>query len=83
MDVGYNRFVKPTLGKGIYSNRRPDVLFRTKDGRLHAREIPSKSDKNPILESRNDEAMRKLPEQMRGTVEVVPIKITPPKTGGQ
>ena len=81
MDLGYNRFVKPTLGRGIYSNRRPDVLYRTTDKRLHAVEVLSKSDKNPLLELRNYEALNKLPEWMQGTVDVVPIKVKPPKVG--
>ncbi len=81
MDLGYNRFVKPTLGRGIYSNRRPDVLYRTTDKRLHSVEVPSRTDKDWLLRFRNEETMGKLPEWMQGTVDVVPIKVKTPKVG--
>jgi hypothetical protein len=69
LDRGYNR----ATGQKIKSNRRPDVIIKTKDGKVHPREVPSKSDRVDILEKRNDEALKKLPKQMRGRYEQIDI----------
>jgi hypothetical protein len=77
MNRGYNRLVEPEFGFKISPNRRPDVLVKTKDGKIHAYEVPSKSDKIPDLQSRNNKAMSELPKTNQGRVRTIDIKKAP------
>ncbi|MDP3371281.1 MAG: hemagglutinin repeat-containing protein, partial [Candidatus Paracaedibacteraceae bacterium] len=65
--VFLNRGLKKSSGHPIQKpNNRPDVTIRTKDGKIHQTEVPSKTDKDYLLEKRMDDATSRLPKQMRG-----------------
>jgi hypothetical protein len=65
--VFLNRGIKKASDHPIGKpNTRPDVTIKTKDGKIHQREVPSKTDKDYLLEKRMDDATSRLPKQMRG-----------------
>jgi hypothetical protein len=70
LDHGYNR----VTGEKIKSNCRPDVSVVKTDGTVHPIEVPSKTDNLDFLRERNDEALSKLPKEMRGEFDFAHIK---------
>ena len=57
-------------------NRRPDVMFVTRDGKVHFCEVASKTDVFRNLKLRMDKLRQTLPESMRGTQEAFEITDT-------
>jgi hypothetical protein len=76
-DVGMvflNRGYNLATGLRIKSNRRPDVLIQTRDGKIHPIEVPSRTDDWDNLEERNKEALDKLPLHMQGKYKLKKIR---------
>jgi hypothetical protein len=71
--VTMNRGIHLGTGVKINPNRRPDVLVEYKDGRFSFFEVMSKTDGRADLMQRNVEAMKMLPEHIRGKVHVEPV----------
>ena len=69
--VYLNRGYKRATGLDIAPNRRPDVTIVKKDGTVHATEVQSKTDRETILRSRNQEAMNMLPREKQGDINIV------------
>ena len=66
LNRGYNK----ATGEKIKSNRRPDVIVVSKNKKVDAIEVPSRTDKEDILLHRNEEAMNKLSKSKRGRVRI-------------
>lgn len=70
--VFLNRGIKKASGHPIQgSNRRPDVTYVTKDGRIHQIEIESLTDKNKDLLGRVGQSRDQLPEHMQGEIDII------------
>ena len=67
MDRGY----KKATGESVTPNRRPDVTVVKKDKTVHAIEVRSKTDDVDVLHQRNQEAIRQLPPERQGNVDVI------------
>ena len=69
LDLSYSTAV----GQPGTSRRRPDIVAVDKDGKIHAIEIPSKTDisQNKPLTQRNLDAMKCVPKNKQGTVTVL------------
>lgn len=65
MNRGVNKITN-SKPKTHSPNYRPDVMIKTRDGKLHPREVPSKSDVEEVLNQRMDDALRRLPKELRG-----------------
>jgi hypothetical protein len=71
--VFLNRGIKKASGHPIQgSNRRPDVTYVTKDGKVHAIEVESFTDLKKDLIGRVERVINELPEHMRGNVDKIP-----------
>lgn len=70
LNTGYNK----VTGKKISPNRRPDVTGVRKTGQIDTIEVPQKTDLRSDLIQRNQEAMQKLPQEMRGRIDIAEIK---------
>jgi hypothetical protein len=69
--VFLNRGIKKASDHPIgRPNTRPDVTIRTKDGKIHQVEVPSKTDYDPILRARMEDAKSRLPKNMRGETDL-------------
>ena len=67
LDRGY----KKATGESVTPNRRPDVTVVKKDKTVHAIEVRSKTDDVDVLHQRNQEAIRQLPPERQGNVDVI------------
>ncbi|MFN9001755.1 MAG: hypothetical protein ACK5VW_06830, partial [Holosporales bacterium] len=68
LNRGANRLLPE--GQKIRANTRADVTVRTKDGKLHQTEVPSKTDNPRELKTRMETTKDKLPESMQGRTDV-------------
>ena len=71
MDLGVNRLLPKGSKIGPKGNRRPDVAYKTKDGKIHQIEVPSKTDNRGNLVNRMKDTKSKFPEGMGGEVDVI------------
>jgi hypothetical protein len=72
IDRGVNRMLPK--GSKIKPNRRPDVTYKTTDGKIHQIEVPSASDDPKKLIARMKDTKLKIPENMQGRTDVKSIK---------
>jgi hypothetical protein len=59
------------------SRKIPDVIGVRRDGRVDVWEVESKTDDPETLQQRLDDAMETLPEQNRGSTQVIKPKVMP------
>lgn len=71
MDLGVNRMLPKGAKLGPKGNRRPDVAYKTKDGKLHQVEVESRTDVESKLLARMKDTKSKFPEHMQGEVDVI------------
>ncbi|MDP4840324.1 MAG: DUF637 domain-containing protein, partial [Alphaproteobacteria bacterium] len=71
MDLGVNRLLPKGSRIGPKGNRRPDVAYKTKDGKIHQIEVPSRTDNRGNLINRMKDTKSKLPEGIGGEVDVI------------
>jgi len=76
LDLGYRKMT----GENVPRNRRPDVTVVEKSGKVHAYEVPSKTDKKETLIQRNREVIDALPPERQGKVTIIEITKIPEKT---
>ena len=73
--VFLNRGIKKASGNPIQgSNRRPDVTYVTKDGKVHQVEVQSRTDDYDMLLDRMKLSKKQLPENMQGDTKVIHYK---------
>jgi hypothetical protein len=72
MNRGLNKITDSKPGT-YKSNYRADVMIKTKDGRLHPREVPSNSDRIGDLKERMDEAISRLRKDQQGEGKIIDI----------
>jgi hypothetical protein len=73
--VFLNRGIKKASGHPIQgSNRRPDVTYVTKDGKVHQIEVASASDKDWLLLQRMEDSASLLPKERQGKIDVIIYK---------
>jgi hypothetical protein len=73
IDLGVNRLLPD--GSKMKPNTRPDVTYKTKDGKIHQIEVPSKTDTNKKLMARMEDTNSRLPDRIQGEFYVKPIKV--------
>ena len=71
MDLGVNRLLPKGSKIGPKGNRRPDVAYKTKDGKIHQIEVPSRTDLTRKLDTRMDDTRSKFPKGMQGETNVI------------
>jgi hypothetical protein len=72
VDRGINRLLPK--GSKIKPNRRPDVAYKTSDGKIHQIEVPSKTDNIRDLNARMQETRNRLPDNSQGETLIRNIK---------
>ncbi len=71
MDLGVNRLLPKGSKIAPKGNRRPDVAYKTKDGKIHQIEVPSKTDKLKKLDARMDDTTSNFPINMQGNNKTI------------
>lgn len=71
MDLGVNRLLPKSSKIAPKGNRRPDVAYKTKDGKISQIEVPSKTDKVKDLRNRMEDTANKFPKGMDGEIDVI------------
>ncbi len=69
-----DRSLRTATGLKDASRRRPDIIGIRNDRKVDAFEVPSKSDSEELLIIRLDEASFTLPEEVRGTFDLLPLE---------
>jgi len=65
LNRGMNRMLPS--GSKIKPNTRPDITYKTGDGKIHQVEVPSRSDRPVDLMQRMKRTNEQLPQEMQGT----------------
>jgi len=68
-EIRLNRAYKTVTGVQTTPRRLPDVIGIRHDGKVDVVEVQSKTDVRQELLERNEEAMKQLPESMRGRIQ--------------
>jgi hypothetical protein len=72
MDRGVNRMLPKENRLGPKGNRRPDVAYKTKDGKIHQVEVESRTDDARQLRQRMEDTRSKFPKEMQnGRTDVI------------
>jgi hypothetical protein len=66
--VYLNRGYRGITGEQVSINRRPDKTTVKMDGKVNVLEVKSKTDKDDLLLSRNQETMNQLPQHIQGSI---------------
>jgi hypothetical protein len=69
-EIRLNRAYKTATGVQTTPRRLPDVIGIRHDGKVDVVEVRSRTDNEKELRQRNQEAMKQLPESMRGDIDI-------------